>query len=185
MPSTRLIAAISTSIRMTLPPEMNSTSSVIIRPRPVSVIVPTTMPAVAVAMRDADHVARAERKSVDQIGAGGTDRAGELLVAENRHQRLAGRDDAEDRHRRPEGRQAGRHLLDHQAPEQDGDGDEEIEPGAGHVPGARQLQDRRVRVVERKVGIARRIPDGGHIERDAGNRRHSRRGARRRRPERR
>ena len=49
MPSTREIIAMRSSMMMTLPPERNSTNSVIISPRPVSVTVPTTMPAVAVA----------------------------------------------------------------------------------------------------------------------------------------
>ena len=41
--------AVNTSIRTRLPPEMNSTNSVITRPMPVRVTVPTTMPAAAVA----------------------------------------------------------------------------------------------------------------------------------------
>ncbi len=49
MPSTRQTNAVNSSITTRLPPETNSTNSVIIRPMPVSVIAPTMMPAVAVA----------------------------------------------------------------------------------------------------------------------------------------
>ena len=85
--------------------------------------------------------------------------------------------------RRPERREAGRHLLDHQAPQQHDDRDEEVEPGAGHVPGARQFagsarSDRRAS----RSGIARRIPDGGDVDRDAGDARAATARRRRRRP---
>ncbi len=49
-PMTRQVKATNSSMTMTLPWLMNSTNSVMRRPRPVSVMPPTTMPAVAVAM---------------------------------------------------------------------------------------------------------------------------------------
>ena len=50
MPSTRQTKATNSSITITLPCETNSTNSVMRSPRPVSVMAPTMMPAVAVAM---------------------------------------------------------------------------------------------------------------------------------------
>ena len=53
---------------MMLPPDTSSTISVITRPMPVSVTVPTMMPAVAVAMPTRGHVARAAlSRAVDEI----------------------------------------------------------------------------------------------------------------------
>ena len=49
MPKIKLINAVNTNISMMLPPEINSTNSVITKPIPVKVTVPTTIPAAAVA----------------------------------------------------------------------------------------------------------------------------------------
>jgi len=49
MPRIRLITAVRMSMSSRFPPERNSTRSVMTRPMPVSVTVPTTMPAAAVA----------------------------------------------------------------------------------------------------------------------------------------
>ena len=152
MPRTSEMTAIRISITITLPAETNSTKSVIIRPRPVERDGADHDAGGRGRNRDADHVARAERQPVDQIvDRAARERAGEILAAEQREQGLAGRKNADDGDRRPEGRQAGRHLLDHQAPEQHDQRNDKIDAGARHVPGVRQMQDRRVRIIELEI----------------------------------
>jgi hypothetical protein len=149
---------------ITSPPDRKSTSSVITRPTPVSATVPTTKPAAAVAM------------AVQQVAQPrGEGRAGRL-PAEQRGQRPLRRQDADHRGGRPEGGEAGRQVLDHQAPDQHEDRDQEVQSGLGDGARLRQLHHRAVRIVELEVGLARPVGDQADIDQRAEQRdRHRRR----------
>ena len=81
------------------------------------------------------------------------------MAAEHRQQRPLRDQDEDHEHRRPEGRQAGRQLLDHQAPDQHHYRQQVVQTALQRRPRFRQLEDLRVGVVELELRLARAVPD--------------------------
>ncbi len=88
---------------------------------------------------DADHVARAVVKALHHAAHAPDPDTGCALPAEPLDQRVLRDHQHDEQGDRPEGRERGRHLLDHQAPDQHADGHEVVEPGAHRRPGLQGL----------------------------------------------
>ncbi|MCY1196067.1 hypothetical protein D9M72_73990 [compost metagenome] len=113
---------------------------------------------------DADHVARAFLQAADGVAPSLAPGGPRRLLAEPRDQRTL-RDHLEQhRHRGPERRQARRQFLHAQAPDQDADGDQEVQPGAHGGPGLRPHRVIDVDVL-RQVGMAGRDAQQPQVER--------------------
>ena len=114
---------------------------------------------------DADHAASAEHQRLPKVfEALAPPRRDLPRATQVRQHRRLDDDQYDGRRRRPESRGAGRKLLDHQAPEQDDDRDEEVRTRAHRRPGLGQVQDRRERIVLRDVREARRIREQADID---------------------
>lgn len=138
MPRSRLARAVMSSSRKMLPPDRISTKDVICCPRP-SETQPTMMPAEAVAMGDARHVAAAggqgQEKRLDAFLEG---LALGLLVNEGFHDGLAEHDEREH-HDGAEHGHFGGMLHDDELIQQHADGDEEVQPLFERGPERRQF----------------------------------------------
>ena len=140
------MTAVIISMMIRLPPDTVSTISVITRPMPVSDTVPTMMPAVAVAMPTEVMLREAPWKAAIRSSKPSRKRAAKARSPRNAAIKRPLREHDEDEERRaPEGRQAGRQFLHHQAPDQDDD---------------RQQKCRPVRAVSKKSGTLTIAFDG-------------------------
>ena len=128
------------SISITLPCETNSTNSVIRSASPVSVIAPTMMPAVPVATPMPIMLRAPSLKpwtSSSEARGPGARRAG---AAEEIEEWPLRRHQHGQHHDRPERGQRRRHLLDHQAPDQHADRQQEVQAGADGGPGVERAR---------------------------------------------
>ena len=124
---------------------------------------------------DADHVACAGDQAVEQILEASTHLdAGAAHTTEECGDRALRDQDKAQEHRRPEGRQRGRELLDHQVPDQRSHRQQIVQAGFERRPHIGKTLDRVVRVIHVQFRILRRqfeqrdVSDG-HQHRDDDN----------------
>ena len=150
------------SMTITLPWLTNSTNSVMRRPRPVSVMPPTMMPAVAVAT-PMPIMLREPSVMPPMTSRGRAARRHPAAACAVQRQRTLGQHQHDQDRDGPEGRQRRRQLLHHQAPDQGADGDQEVQPGPHRGPGVQGLGVVDVDVFG-QVGAACRLPDADAVE---------------------
>ncbi len=153
------------SIRITLPCETNSTNSVIRSAQAGQRDRADDDAGGAGGDADTDHVARAVVRSPARARASRVARMRRRArAAEKIEQRALGDHQHDQHHDRPERRQRRRHLLDHQAPDQHADRQQEVQAGAHRRPGVERA--RRVDIdVLRQVRARRRLLDREEVER--------------------
>jgi hypothetical protein len=161
------------SMAIRLPPERNSTNS------------PTTWWSAGQRNRADDHTGRTGGNANADHVAGAGDHAVDKITppvrkcsryasvsAEKRFQWPLGQDDEDHGNRRPIGGQGRRQPFDQDAPDQNDDRQEIIEPGDRHIPGPGKNVHWRIRIVHFKV----RMPGGDDQKDGVGREKQERRG---------